>query len=258
MYQLQSQNKSQNANRFSPFPGTHGQGSGASPSNCNSSLEVAHHLNNQQQSSPNSGTQKPFHPNGAQLQQQVKLSLTSSPSGPTLTASDLSMILERKELTTKIAEDIINTLVLDAGGSLGNNIPSHCNNNNNSNITAINPTNSLADLVNSSSSSTFTTNTSSSSSTMSGIESEPSHHHQHSPSHHTHPMRSIGVRSSSSQIKFSPQMTASQLVEAASKWDKLTLNLLSDHDEPPLPPDPPYPPLPRDKLLPPTPSVFVS
>lgn len=75
----------------------------------------------------------------------------------------------------------------------------------------------------------------------------------------------IDKKSSSSHcahsLQLSIDMPAALVYETCKRTagsGNIKSNILSDDGKPPIPPDPPYPPLPREKLLPPTPSVFVS
>lgn len=65
---------------------------------------------------------------------------------------------------------------------------------------------------------------------------------------------------SDSSHQLSIEMTATQILDRCKglgKSGKIDTSVL-ETSKPPTPPDPPYPPAPKDKLLPPTPSVFVS
>lgn len=67
--------------------------------------------------------------------------------------------------------------------------------------------------------------------------------------------------SSQPQPRLSIDMPAEKILEACKGLGchgRLDSSVLSDDCKPPSPPEPPYPPFPKDKLLPPTPSVFVS
>lgn len=64
------------------------------------------------------------------------------------------------------------------------------------------------------------------------------------------------------QPKLSIEMNAQQIIDECKKYPTKTTRIInsitSDNGYPPYPPDPPYPPLPREKLNPPTPSIYVS
>ncbi|KAH9416118.1 Lysine-specific demethylase 6A [Dermatophagoides pteronyssinus] len=63
------------------------------------------------------------------------------------------------------------------------------------------------------------------------------------------------------QPKLSIEMNAQQIIDECKKYPTKTTRIInsitSDNGYPPYPPDPPYPPLPREKLNPPTPSIYV-
>ncbi|KAH7636362.1 lysine-specific demethylase 6a-like protein [Dermatophagoides farinae] len=63
------------------------------------------------------------------------------------------------------------------------------------------------------------------------------------------------------QPKLSIEMNAQQIIDECKKFPSKTTRIISsitsDDGYPPFPPDPPYPPLPREKLNPPTPSIYV-
>ncbi|KAI7692710.1 hypothetical protein SSS_00252 [Sarcoptes scabiei] len=65
----------------------------------------------------------------------------------------------------------------------------------------------------------------------------------------------------SNQPKLSIQMNSQQVLEECKKISpkniKIINSITSDDGRPPYPPDPPYPPLSREKLNPPTPSIYV-
>ncbi|XP_023229643.1 histone demethylase UTY-like [Centruroides sculpturatus] len=61
-------------------------------------------------------------------------------------------------------------------------------------------------------------------------------------------------------VSLSINMSSSQLLAACKGFEKngvSNTSIMTELCPPPTPPDPPYPPLPKDKLLPPTPSVFL-
>lgn len=80
---------------------------------------------------------------------------------------------------------------------------------------------------------------------------------------HTSSLSFASSSSSSSHQnpKLHIRMLSSEVIQACKGLGRsghIVSSLLFDDGRPPLPPDPPYPPIPREKLLPPTPSVFVS
>lgn len=75
------------------------------------------------------------------------------------------------------------------------------------------------------------------------------------------PQTSYNLSSFSHPIRLSIDMSASEAITACKgvgSTGRIDTNLLSDDCRPPSPIQAPYPPLPKDKLLPSTPSVFVS
>lgn len=63
------------------------------------------------------------------------------------------------------------------------------------------------------------------------------------------------------QPKLSINMTAQEIFDRCNKLSpdaKIIASIVTDDGSPPYPPDPPYPPLPKEKLNPPTPSVYVN
>lgn len=67
-------------------------------------------------------------------------------------------------------------------------------------------------------------------------------------------------RSSQARPSLSIDMSATEILEKCKGLGSsghIETNVLLDESMPPSPPEPPYPPCPKEKLLPPTPSVFV-
>ncbi|CAM6002185.1 unnamed protein product [Sphagnum balticum] len=148
--------------------------------------------------------------------------------------NELQSLLSQREMTASLAEDLIAQFSLDTKETRS----SQANN------TAIRNTMSTSMM----SSSDHQISSISDPSSLSHLKASENNMSTSSPS-----------SSSQDHLQLSISMTAEEIVQSCKglgKSGRICPSLLNDEGKPPNPPDPPYPPLPKEKLLPPTPSVF--